>query len=361
MLKREVDLNRSIHDSLLQRMKEMTVAAGLKTGNIRIVDPAEVPTVPSAPRRLRSLLMGMVAGLVLGVGAALARAALDSSIRTPAVASRVLGLQTLALVPSMKGQDWRPTRLAARPGSVAARGAGPARLQLDRPDAIELVTLAADPTPGSEAYRIFRTALLLLRADPPPRKILFTSSVAGEGKTSTAINTCISLAQAGKTVALVDADLRCPRVHRVVGLSSKIGLSTYLQSAVSVQSVGVTALHRNLWVVPGGPIPSSPSELLSTDRMRDAIAELAMRFDYVVIDSGPTLPVPDALVLSNLVDGVVLVVDSSRTARELVQAARERLDQAGANVLGVVLNQVDARYGYGAQAYRGYEAYGARA
>lgn len=361
MLKREVDLNRSIHDSLLQRMKEMTVAAGLKTGNIRIVDPAELPSVPSAPRRLHSMALGMLAGLVLGVGAALVRTALDNSIRTPAVASRVLGLKTLALVPSMRAAGVGLARAAPRRHGLAGglRGAPPPRPAPGA--AIELVTLAPDPTPGSEAYRIFRTALLLLKADPPPRRILFTSSVAGEGKTSTAINTCISLAQAGKTVALVDADLRCPRVHKVVGLSSKVGLSTYLDSPVSLQSVGVTALHRNLWVVPGGPLPASPSELLGTERMRDAIEELAERFDYVVLDSGPTLPVPDAAILSSLVDGVVLVVDSSRTARELVQAARERLDQAGARMLGVVLNQVDARFGYGAQAYRGYEAYGARA
>lgn len=361
MLKREVDLNRSIHDSLLQRMKEMTVAAGLKTGNIRIVDPAEVPTVPSAPRRLHTLALGMLAGLVLGVAAALVRTALDSSIRTPAVANRVLGLQTLALVPSMRGARFGLSRGAPRRHGLASGHHGTTPSRSAPGAAIELVTLAPDPTPGSEAYRIFRTALLLLKADPPPRRILFTSSIAGEGKTSTAINTCISLAQAGKTVALVDADLRCPRVHKVVGLSGKIGLSTYLESAVSLQSVGVTALHRNLWVVPGGPLPASPSELLGADRMRDALEELTARFDYVVLDSGPTLPVPDALILSSLVDGVVLVVDSSRTARELVQAARERLDQAGARMLGVVLNQVDARFGYGSQAYRGYEAYGARA
>ncbi|MBK7977393.1 MAG: polysaccharide biosynthesis tyrosine autokinase [Deltaproteobacteria bacterium] len=361
MLKRDVDLNRSIHDSLLQRMKEMTVAAGLKTGNIRIVDPAEVPTVPSAPRRLHSLALGMLLGLALGVGAALLRSALDNSIRTPAIASRVLGLQTLALVPSMRGASMGAVRVASRARGLVGSHRGGAPRRPSDGAAVELVTLAPDPTPGSEAYKIFRTALLLLRTDPQPRRILFTSSVAGEGKTSTAINTCISLAQAGKTVALVDADLRCPRVHKVVGLSSKVGLSTYLESAVSLQSVGVTALHRNLWVVPGGTLPSSPSELLGTDRMRDAIDELARRFDYVVLDSGPTLPVPDALILSSLVDGVVLVVDSSRTSRELVQAARERLDQAGARMLGVVLNQVDARFGYGAQAYRGYEAYGARA
>lgn len=362
LLKREVDLNRSIHDSLLQRMKEMTVAAGLKTGNIRVVDPAEVPSVPSAPRRLRSLAMGMLLGLLLGITAALTRAALDNSIRTPAAASRALGLRTLALVPSMREPDWAPGRVRQRAAKVlgAHRGA-PHRPRPAEAPGIELVTLASDPTPGSEAYRIFRTALMLLKMDPAPRRILFTSSVAGEGKTSTAINTCISLAQAGKTVALVDADLRCPRVHRVAGLSSKIGLSTYLQSESSLAVAGATALHRNLWVMPAGPIPANPSELLSTDRMHDAIAELSLRFDYVVVDSGPTLPVPDALVLSRLVDGVVLVVDSSRTARELVQAARERLDQAGANLLGVVLNQVDARYGYGAQAYRGYQAYGARA
>ncbi|MFN7951156.1 MAG: polysaccharide biosynthesis tyrosine autokinase [bacterium] len=364
LLKREVDLNRSIHDSLLQRMKEMTVAAGLKTGNIRVVDPAELPTVPSAPQRLRSLAMGMLLGLVLGIAAALTRAALDNSIRTPAAASRALGLRTLALVPSMRASEWTSGRVGQRAATLlASRRGSPARPRPEQPTGVELVTLASDPTPGSEAYRIFRTALLLLRMDPAPRKILFTSSIAGEGKTSTAINTCISLAQAGKRVALVDADLRCPRIHRVAGMSSKIGLTTYLQSGVSLASVGATALHRSLWVMPAGPIPANPSELLSTDRMHEAIAELASRFDYVVVDSGPTLPVPDALVLSRLVDGVVLVVDSSRTARELVQAARDRLDQAGARMLGVVLNQVDARYGYGygSQAYRGYQAYGAGA
>lgn len=157
-----------------------------------------------------------------------------------------------------------------------------------------------------------------------------------------------------RKVLLFEADLRRPRFHRVLGLPADRGLSTFLQGEPDLKSMASNALHENLWVVPSGPIPSNPSELLCSPRMERVVRELLDKFDFVMIDSSPVLPVADAISLSSLVEGVILVVDASRTSRQLVKAAHDRLAQVHARILGVVLNQVRPDEGYYYRHYRHY-------
>jgi capsular exopolysaccharide synthesis family protein len=206
----------------------------------------------------------------------------------------------------------------------------------------ELVLLG-ERSPVAEAYRVLRTSVLFSTADIPPKTILFTSGQPGEGKTTTVINTAISLAQLGASVLVIDADLRKPSTHKGLNVSSdQGGLSAYLSSGNGtdvdqfIQKVKV----RNLSLMACGPIPGNPSELLSSDKMKNLLATLRGRYDHILIDSPPILHVTDPVILSTLVDGVILVVHGGRSSREVVKQSRHLLTNVGANIFGVVLNNV---------------------
>src|SRR5262249_61229212 len=185
-----------------------------------------------------------------------------------------------------------------------------------------------------EAYRMLRTSVLLSAAGNPPKTILFTSGQPGEGKTTTAINTAISLSQLGSSVLLIDADLRRPTVHRVFKMNQTHGLSTFLSRQVEID----TLIHKlwvpNLFVLPCGPIPPNPAELISSERMKELLRALSGRFDHILIDSPPLISVTDPVILSAMVDGSILVVQAGKSARELVRRARRELAMAGARLIG---------------------------
>jgi capsular exopolysaccharide synthesis family protein len=198
-----------------------------------------------------------------------------------------------------------------------------------------------------EAYRMLRTSVLLSAAGNPPKVVLFTSGQPGEGKTTTAINTAISLSQLGSSVLLIDADLRRPTVHRVFKMGQSQGLSTFLSRQVEIEAL----IHRlwvpNLSVLPCGPIPPNPAELISSERMRGLLKLLSERYDHILIDSPPLTNVTDPVILSTMVDGVILVVQAGRSTRDIVRRARQELSSVGAKIFGVVLNNLDIkREGY---------------
>jgi capsular exopolysaccharide synthesis family protein len=204
--------------------------------------------------------------------------------------------------------------------------------------------------------RRLRTALLLSAAGRPPKTILLTSVRMEDGKTTTATNTAISLAQLGASVVLVDCDLRKPAVHEVFGVPRNIGLSTYLARNMEIDEVTQTLPTQNLRLIPAGPIPPNPAELLSSERMKRLLAELSERYDHVVIDSPPLGSVTDAVILSAMVDGVILVVHGGRNSRHAVQRACNELSAVGARVFGIVLNNVDLRReGYDQYYYYSYQ------
>jgi capsular exopolysaccharide synthesis family protein len=194
---------------------------------------------------------------------------------------------------------------------------------------------------------MLRTSVLLSAAGNPPKTILFTSGQPGEGKTTTAINTAISLAQLGSSVLLIDADLRRPTVHRVFKMNQPTGLSTYLSRQVEVDSLIQKLWTPHLSVLPCGPIPPNPAELISSERMKELLRALSEKFDHILIDSPPLINVTDPVILSTMVDGVILVIQAGRSTRDVLRRARQELGSVGAKIFGVVLNNLDIkREGY---------------
>jgi capsular exopolysaccharide synthesis family protein len=230
--------------------------------------------------------------------------------------------------------------------------------QPQSPAQIELVPHERPRTLISEAYRSLRTALLLSSAREL-KVVAVTSAVAGEGKTATAANLAVVLAQLGRPVLIVDCDLRKPRLHQVFRVSNRSGLVNQLTSTADPESVFLPTEVPNLWLTPSGPIPPNPSELLSSDRMRDWLKAMRSRFDYVVIDTPPALAVTDATIIGLLADGVVLTLRSGKVTREEARLCRDRLRQSDVRILGAVLNRYRSLQPGGGKRYKYYESYGA--
>jgi capsular exopolysaccharide synthesis family protein len=337
ILEREAETNRELYDGVLQRMKEIGVAAELRASNVFVIDPAQPPLRPSSPRKGVNLALALVFGLLGGVASAFLAERLDDTVKTPQDVERELRLPNLAIVPNLELLDhprkpWLGKRARkVLPWLTATAGTA----------ALAESDLAFEPDAAvAEAYRAVRTGILLSRAGEPPRTILFTSATGGEGKTVSLLNTAIMFAQLGPPILVVDADLRRPRCHDGLGIDNDIGLTEVLTGQIEA----VKAIHPTkspLSILPSGAKAPNPTELLGSSQMRDFLASMRKRYAYVLIDAPPLLPVSDSVVLSTLVDGVVLVVDRSATPRRMVLEARARLSAARAKVLGVVLNRVD--------------------
>ena len=308
-----------------QRLDEIQVDSALTSGSAQLIQPAEVPTQPIAPTPARTAIFALFAGLMLGLGAAFLVERLDDQIRTPDDIAK-LGSDALLL----------------------------AVIAVDRPPDNRPVSLSRPDDLAIEAYRSLRTNVQFIGLERHCRVIEITSSAAGEGKTTTAANLAVVLAQAGNSVVLVDADLRRPRVHELFALGRTLGLvDNLLRERLDLT---LHPVDNNLAVLPAGRIPSNPSEMLSSAQMAGVIEELKARFDYVIIDTAPTLPVSDAIALSRHVDGVLVVVQAGRTSLAQVRLCMARFEQVSAPLLGIVLNRATQRqrrseygsaYGYG--------------
>jgi capsular exopolysaccharide synthesis family protein len=227
-----------------------------------------------------------------------------------------------------------------------------------QPASIQASTaLAKDPASSvAEAYRMLRTSILLAAAGHPPKTILMTSSQPGEGKTTTSVNIGICLSQMGAKVLIIDADMRCPRVHKIFGLNHRRGLSSYLSSDLLLKNVVQATQIPNLWVLPSGLVPPNSADLLSSEKMHTMLEKLSDYFDHILIDSPPVSSVTDPVLLSRLVDGVVMVIHGGKSSREMVIHTRQELHNVGAKIFGVVLNNVNMqRDGYDYYYYRRYQ------
>ncbi len=344
ILKREVDTTRQLYDGLLQRLKEAQVSAGLKASNIRIVDTAEVPEDPVRPRKILNLALGLILGLGLGVGLAFFQEYLDSTIKTPDQIERLLRLPTLGVLPSFV------RNLAGRSGDADSLSIATAK------QAGKLAP-AVQTTPAfKEAFRSLRTSILL-SANPVPKVLLVTSALPGEGKTTTTVNLGATLASLGNKVVVVDCDMRRPACHRSTGVPNKPGFVQCLAGHVTLaEAVLPVPGVPDLSVIPCGPIPPNPAELLSSPVTLEMLRKLREQFDYVLIDSPPLLSVADSRILATATDAVVIVVRAMSTPFDAVRRAKTFLYGAGARILGVALNDVDVRRdGY---AYNYYYRYG---
>src|SRR6266481_3952879 len=329
LLKRDLDSNRQLYEGLLEKLKEAGVTAGLRSNNFRIVDAARSPNAPVEPNIPRNLAFAFVLGITSGIGLAFLLEGMDNTVRTTEQAQMISALPSLGMIPL---------------GSKSRNnGNGTNRLALtSSKEVVELVTQMRPQSQMAESYRALRTSLLLSSLGAPPKVIMVTSARPQEGKTTTAINSAIVLAQKGVRVLLVDADLRRPSVHKTLGMGPRSGLSNVLTgNATLEQAVTVSPILPNLFILPAGSPPPNPAELLASAHMRDVLTELREQFDHVVIDTPPTLSVTDAVVLSPRVDAIILVIRSGQTTKQALRRARDILMQVNAHVTGVLLNAVD--------------------
>lgn len=350
-LKREIESNRSLLDTYIQRQKEQELALSTeRPNNIKVQNNAVTPSTPIGPQRTRNIMMAFLLSLAAGIGLAFLLDYLDDSVRTSEDISRHLGLPTLALIPHYMNPDKRKM-LAAKNGNGAATATAHAAL----------ITMEERHSPMAEAYRHLRTSLLFSSAGKPPRTILVTSSQPSEGKTTTAINTAITLAQSDADVVIVDCDLRRPRLHSHFGLENTRGLTNYLSGDKNTDDlVRVYKELPRLKIITSGPIPPNPAELLSSNEMRNLLQFLSGRFKHVIIDSPPAISFTDAAILSTLADGVVLVAMANKSSIHLMRQFKHRISSIGARIYGVVLNGIKAgamEYDYyGAGYYKYYQS-----
>ncbi|MBI3271952.1 MAG: polysaccharide biosynthesis tyrosine autokinase [Planctomycetes bacterium] len=333
-LSREVETTRALYQNLVKRIQEAAVTSSVDANNVSVVDRALQPTVPFRPQPGTNMTLGLVLGVVLGVGLAFLIEHLDNSVKTPEDVDTALKLPYLGHVPMMEGKSDEKDR--------------------DR------VAFTDVKSHISESFRGIRTAVLFSApAGETVRTVLVVSSGPREGKTTTSINLAIAMAQAGNRVLLIDADLRRPRIHKAFAADDAIGLSSLLVGESTLEEAAQKTDVENLAIMPSGPIPPNPSELLGSQRMREVLARARERFDRVVIDSPPVIAVTDACVLAPLVDGVVLVVRAAHIGRDVVGRGRDLLRAVKARILGVVLNGISQRRGgyyYGAYDYSYYQS-----
>lgn len=328
ILKREVDSNREIYETLVKRAKETGVSEQLESTNIRVVDPAEVPEVPVRPNKKNNIILACIVGLMLGISAAFFVEYIDNTIKDPDDVNAYIQLPFLGYVPS-------------------------ARKEAKTESEIDLIVHQKPHSIISEAYRSIRTSILFAFADKPSKAILITSSNPQEGKTSAAINLGITMASTGEKILLVDADMRCSRLHKSFNQQKESGLSDYLVGSIGLDAAIKPTKIENLSLLTAGSTPPNPAELLHSGKMKAFLEDVKKRFDRVIIDAPPVLTVTDAAILANITDGVIMLVRCGMVPIEIVLRAKQKLQDAKANILGVLLNNVD----YGKESYYYYYYY----
>lgn len=325
MLRHEFETNQQLYESLLQRLKDATVSAALRSTNIHLVDGALTPSVPVRPNKLRNIAAALCVGLIVGIMAAFGQEALDSSIKTAEEAEDLMLAPALAVIPFERSSWFRARRLET--GQLA-------------------LSLTKHPNSAlSEAFRALGTAVSV--PSRPVRTLLVTSSQNGEGKTTTAMNLAQALAQRHVRVLLIDCDLRKGGVAKALGMDCPKGLTDFLSGDLDIPDV-LHAIEPNLWAIPAGAVQPNPVPLLASQGMRDLLKRVAARVAFVIIDSPPVLAVTDAAILASLVDGVLLVTASGTTSRVGLTRTRRILEASGARILGIAVNKLDTRHpGYG--------------
>ncbi|WP_254049877.1 polysaccharide biosynthesis tyrosine autokinase [Novosphingobium sp. TH158] len=327
LLAREADTNREVYDGLLQRFKQLNASAGIALSNISIVDTAQIPGGPSSPNLFKNLMAALLLGLGLAAVIVFFKDQFDDSIRVPEDVESKLGMALLGVVPRSHSDE--PTEALLDPKS-----------------------------PISEAYNSLRGSLLYSTAEGLPHVMLITSAQPSEGKTTSAVAIASSFARMGRSVLLIDADMRRPSLHRRIGYENERGLSSLLTSHDAIGTAILPSGQDNLSFLPSGPIPPSPTELVSTARMEDILQQAAAAHQVVIIDSPPILGLADSPTLSALADGVVFIVEADRSRRGSLKMALRRLRAMRPVLLGAVLTKFDPlKAGNQYSEYYGYDYY----
>lgn len=354
-LDRQRETNEKMYGTLLERMKEADLARMMNVNNVRLVDPPAQPKSPIRPLTLVNVGVGSILGLVLGLGLAILREQLDSSVKTPADVEDKIGVTFLGMLPALEGEGGN-----ASYGRHKRRHRTQAKLDGDAALCVHQYPLSG----VAEAARSLRTNLTFMSPDKPYRMLLVTSAAPSEGKTTVAASIAIALAQSGHRVCIVDCDLRRPRVHRVFGRPGADGVTSVLVGEASLDDVVKPAqagpagdLIPNLWCIPAGTPPPNPADLLQSERFKKLLAELGARFDRVIVDSPPLAAVTDSAIMSTLVDATVVVIRAHATSWQLVKQGLRSLRDVDATVAGAVLNAVDFAKGDYSYYYQQYYYY----
>ncbi len=328
MLQREADTNRTLYDGLLQRYKEISVIGGIAANGLSVVDQASLPGGPYSPRLVLNIALALFGGIVLGFGAALGLEFFDNTIKTPDQMEALLGIPVLGLIPVLPSDQ-------------------------------SVQSVLEDPHSAvSEAYRSARTALQFSTDRGVPKNFVVTSARPSEGKTTTVTTLARMFGQIGMKILVIDADLRNPSLHKIIGIDNTHGLSNYLTGSAEAESIIRDSGVHNVSLVSSGPIPPNPAELLSSPKMLTLLTELRDQFDLIIVDSAPVMGLADALLLSSVADGTLIVCSAGETPAETVKAATKRLAMTNSQLLGGILTKFNAQkagYGY---AYYGYDYYG---
>ncbi|MBU1564279.1 MAG: polysaccharide biosynthesis tyrosine autokinase [Proteobacteria bacterium] len=330
IMKRDVDANRVVYESLTSSIKKEGVTEQSQSINVWVIKNAFLPGAPSKPNKKRNLALGLILGLAAGIGCAFLVEYLDNTIKSEKELESRYGLTVLGAVEKLK----------------------------EKGKNIESYIVQKPLSPLAESYRLIRSGLLLSSADHPPRTMLVTSMGPGEGKTSTTINIARVLSQGGKKVLIIDCDLRRPRVHSVFAMQNDKGLSNYLTGNLSENIIHKVA-GEEIFVITSGSIPPNPSDLVGSKKLRLLIEKMSENFDFVLIDSPPVQSVTDSLTLTQLVDGTVVVVKAGVTTYETMQSGLKKLKDVQCHFLGFVLNGLPPSHAKGAY-YSGYTAYYAK-
>ena len=316
VLQREAESSRHMYELLIKRFKETSLIEEMKTGNIRIIDRAEVPQAPVGPNKMRNLMLAVVLGLALGVGLAFFLENLDNTIKLPEEIKEQLKIPYLGPVP-MISPDGIPEN-----------------------EDKDLVAIHNPKSSASEAYCGIRTGILYSSADTTPQVILMTSAGPLEGKTITSSNMAVVMAKAESKVLLMDCDMRRPRIHKLFMIDREPGLSSILVGTGNVEEAIEPSPVKGLDILPVGPIPPDPSEILGSSRMRQFIDTLREKYTRIIIDSPPVSSITDAVVLAQMVDSVILVIRAGETPRPVIENSLEQLKTVNANIIGAILNAV---------------------
>jgi succinoglycan biosynthesis transport protein ExoP len=356
----EVQNMRSLLNYLVRRQKESVVSSRLEriqTSNIKIIDKAEVPKKPVDPGKQRILILAVLLGLAVGFGVIFLLDYLDQTVKTPEEVRTLLKLPTLGIIPSTAAKavkaygsyQYGYTYGAAGNKKNPGKKGESKTKNAPRPRDIELINFLDPDSLFVEKYRLVRTSIMLSVPGQPPRIIALSSALPSEGKTASTINLAVSFSQLGKKTLVIDGDLRNPRVHKVFKVKNFPGLSSYLAGRAEFNKIIYKTRIPNLFIVPSGPLPPNPVELIDSRVMADLLEALLGKVDFIFIDTPPLVGIVDAIVIGKYTQGMILVAWAGKTHRNALEKAKQELDQFNIRTLGVILNRAaekKGRYGY---------------
>ncbi len=362
-LKIEVENKRKLLNTLVERENEALVSArlgGFKTSSVSTIDKAKVPKSPVSPNKKLNFVLALLISVFGGGSLCFLLEYLDNTIKGPEEIEQLAGLPSIGVIPYLSPDGAKRKRKYGYHSGYGysysyGEGSSKEKEAYKEIKSIDLVNHFYPRFYLSEDYRTVRTSILLSHAGSPPKTITFSSALPEEGKTSNVANMGVAFSQLGKRILIIDADLRKPRLHRVFKVRNIMGLSGFLTGKVPIRDAVQLTNVENVWLIPSGPIPPNPSELLNSDRMRQLLEETQKLYDIVLLDSPPILAASDPVILSSLTDGIVLLVKSAKTTQKPFLSAVEHLKRANAKIIGVLFNE--AKKGGGDYYYSKYHKY----